>query len=306
MADFQVESIRPYRHSGRFPASGVATILGLGAIGGFLLGFVYEEVNRRISLLPDIMLFVPPLVYGGIFAWGTAVLLKQFRVRHVQVATATALLVGLFAVYGQWNAHVRAFIPDAPLLVSPAEFWRVFARLYDEGSWTIEESGRLARGPFVALVWMAEAGFILFPVLKWPPELIRRTPYSEESQCWLDQEKSFDTLAEIFELDALAALRAGDITPLLHAKPRKRYSRKFARITLRYSPLCDRFCTLRVENIALKDDESKWVDPDPKRHMKERKTALTPELALPHAMRELVEQLAAPVVSTATPADQQK
>jgi hypothetical protein len=49
---------------------------------------------------------------------------------------------------------------------------------------------------------------------------------------------------------------------------------------------------MRVENIVLKDDEGRAFDPDEKRQLVERKTALTPELAIPYAMRELIEQLA--------------
>jgi hypothetical protein len=287
-----VETIRPYRHSGRFSPASVAIIVSLGAIASFLLGFAYEEASRWASILSDIARLLVALAYGAIFAVGTTWLLKRFRVRNVPVAVATAVVIGLLALYGQWNAHVHGFLPDAALLVPPSEFWRVFADLYDKGSWSIEESGDPARGPFVALVWMVEAGVILFPVIKWPAELIRRTPFSEESQCWLDQEKSFDSLDEIIDLGALARLEAGDITPLLHARPRKPHSEKFARITLWYSPKCDKFCTMRVENIAMKEAENLALSADPKRHMKERKTALTPGLALPHAMRELVEKLA--------------
>ncbi len=91
-------------------------------------------------------------------------------------------------------------------------------------------------------------------------------------------------MAQFTDEAELAALKAGNIAPLLAAKPRPAGSRFYAKLTLKYSAKCGDFFTIKLENVEVKAEKSGKPKVD--------STALTADLVLPGGMRELVERFA--------------
>ena len=110
--------------------------------------------------------------------------------------------------------------------------------------------------------------------------MIADLPFCEKNQCWLNEGKKIDTLEAFNDPEQQAAFKRGDLGPLLQAKPRTPDAAAFGRLTLKHSPRCDEFCTVRIENVTLKTDKNG--------NTSESKTELTRNLVLPKSMLALV------------------
>lgn len=110
--------------------------------------------------------------------------------------------------------------------------------------------------------------------------MISDLPFCEKNQCWLDEEKKIDTLEAFNDPEHQAAFKRGDLGPLIQAKPRTPNAAAFGRLTLKHSPRCDAFCTVRIENVTLKTDKNG--------NKAESKTELTRNLVLPQSMLALI------------------
>jgi hypothetical protein len=161
----------------------------------------------------------------------------------------------------------------------PGEILAGMKQLYEEGSWALH-SGDNVTGILLAIVWVVEAGIILGLSVVPTVRAIADTPFCEQNQCWLDEEKKISTIEAFTDPAQVAALRGGDLGPLLQAKPRAPESPTFGRLTLKHSSRCDVFCTVRIENIVTSIDKNGSVT--------EKKLELTRNLMLPRSMFELI------------------
>lgn len=248
---------------------------------GWPLGFAYGYLVKWIPFVYLNALIT--LGYGLVLGVVTGAVLKLCRVRNVPVAAVLASVVGVAANYFQWNGHVHALVDGMPWLIQPRELWAVMGFLYENGSWALRSGGNVT-GWFLASIWVIEAATILVLAVYLGTDPVRKTPYCEKSGSWLDEEKTFETLAAFTDAQELAALKAGDIAPVIAARPRPAESNTYAKLTLKYSPRCEEFFTILVENVSITFDKKG----EPKTETK----ALTADLVLPSEMRALVEQFA--------------
>jgi hypothetical protein len=285
----ELGNLRPYRHSGKFGIQALLLVPLVGALLAWPLGFGYAYLIKWIPIVYlNILITVG---YGFIIGFAVAATVKFCRVRNVFVASLLATVVGLLANYFQWNGHMHALLSGAPLFCAPAGIWGVMQQLFEHGSWAMRDGGNVT-GWFLVAVWVVEAAAILVLTVLVGTCTIRDTPYCEKSGCWLDEETKYDTLAAFTDQQQLAALRLGDISPVIEAKPREAGAPTFARLTLKHSPECEEFFTLLVSNVTLTTDK--------KGNVQENAKALTKDLVLPREMRELVERFAS--ITPANPA----
>ena len=92
--------------------------------------------------------------------------------------------------------------------------------LYTRGSWALK--GTVVTGVPLAIVWAIEALLMVGLTTLVAAVNIAITPYCEENGCWLDEEKTIDTVSAFTDPDQLASLKQGDLQPLTHANPRRR------------------------------------------------------------------------------------
>jgi hypothetical protein len=274
-------TIHAYKHSGKFSFAGPVAAIAIALIAALPLGMVYAYAVKWIPIvyLNVLMTAGYGLAFGAMTMW----VLKRTKVRNTAVAALVALIVGLIALYGAWNGHFHALWEDPPLVAPPLAIWVLMQVLYEAGSWSLRGSDNVSGIP-LAIVWIIEGGVILVLTVVTAAEKIRSTPFCEATQRWLDRERKLDTLAPFSDPAQLAALKSGDVAPLLDAKPRESNSPAFARVTLRDAEGCDTFCTMELENVTVtRDSEGK---------QKEKTDSITGQLVLPHAMRDLVEKFA--------------
>ena len=279
----ELGNLRPYRHSGEFGLSALL-VLPLGAaVLGWPLGFAYGYLIKWIPFV-YLNIFIV-LGYGAALGAASDYLLQKCHVRNVVVAFVLSALVGVAAIYFQWNGHMNALFDEDPLFCPPSEIWSAMQFLYEHGSWSIgRHSTGNVTGVMLAGVWVCEAAGIVATILYFGTDSARTIPYCEKSRVWLDESKKYDTLAFFSDAAQQAALAAGDIAPVIEARPREAGATQFARLILKHSPKCEEFFTLKVENVTLTTNKKGEVE--------EKTHELTKDLILPREMRELIERFA--------------
>jgi hypothetical protein len=259
---------------------GPVLVLLAAVIVAIPLGMLYSYLLKWIPFIYLHFL----ITFGYAFAFGflTMLMLKLGKVRNGPVAVLCGITVGLIAWYFNWNGHVHTLVSGVPWVLTPRQVWAVVKILYAKGSWAI---GFYNHDPLtgvpLAIVWLVEGIAIVGITTLVGYGSFDSTPYCEQHNCWLDQEKVMDKL-DAFTLPAhLAAFQVGDIAPLEEARPRVPASGRFARLTLRHSPACDDVCTLSIANID--------VAPDKNGKPVEKATPLMTNLLVPKSMFEYLE-----------------
>jgi hypothetical protein len=273
-----------YRHSGKFAVRGPILAVLSALILWFPLGFAYSYLIKWIPLI--YINFLATMGYGFAVGIVTGWILKAGKVRNTAVAMITTFAAGLISLYYAWNAHIHAMFQGAPVLSTPSQLKIGMELLYNTGSWGIGHSGNNLTGIPLAIVWIGEALIILGLALLACWGIIADTPYCEETRCWLDQELKISTLQAFTDPAHVAAFKSNDLGPLIEAKPRQPASAAFARVTLKHSPRCQNFFTVRVENISEKTNK--------KGETTQTTVKLTPrDLVVPHSMFELIKKFEA-------------
>ncbi len=276
MSDTTLET---YRHSGKFNPAALAAALGVAVVVGIPLGLVYAYLLRWIPFI--YVNFLLTFGYGFAFGWLTSRILKAGRVRHATVAGVTSLGAGLIALYFDWSGHIHALVDGAPWILRPDQIVAVIPALYQEGTWTIKSV--TVSGISLAMVWLVEAAIIVGVAALIPYSLVRDTPYSEKSQCWLDEEKTINTLELITDDAQVTAIKSGDLMPVIAARPKVEGAASFTRLVLKRAAVAKDFCTVRVQDVT--------VSLDSKGNVNEKTKDLTQDLILPASMFELVAKL---------------
>jgi len=274
------DTLRVYRHSGKFTLQGLALPLGAAAVAGWPLGLAYAFLTHWIPFIYFNVLLA--FGYGAAFGWLGVWLLKLGKVRNTALTVLCGALVGAIALYFEWNGHLTLLFKPAPWLLAPDQIRRGIAYLYEHGSWSLH-SGDPVTGVPLGLVWAAEAAIIVGMSIVLPYGFIATTPFCEQAQCWLDEEKKIDTLAVFTDAAQIGALGAGDIQPIVDAKPRPAGALSFARISLKRSPQSTQLATVRVQNV--------FIEIAGKGNAKEKVQPLTGDLIILPSMFEIIAQL---------------
>ena len=283
------DTLETYRHSGKFNAPALGLAVGAAVAVGVPLGLAYAYAVRWIPFI--YINFFVTLGYGFAFGWLTTRILKAGHVRNTMLAALSGLAAGLIALYCEWSGHIHVVFEDAPWFLRPDEVVRGVKLLYESGSWTFHNQA--VTGIPLAIVWLIEAGIIVGLAAAMPFGSVGDTPYCEQSKCWLDEEKKIDTLETITDAAPLAALKAGDIMPIVQAKPKAEGAAVFTRLLLKRSEKCQKFCTLRVQDIT--------VSIDSKGNVKEKVENLSGDLIIPASMFDLIAQFEHFTPQTAPP-----
>jgi hypothetical protein len=283
------ETFQVYKHSGKFGVHGPILALLISIAVGLPLSIAYAYIVKWIPFV--YVTFLATIGYGLVFGFIGGYFLRLGNVRNTSVAFLTGLLCGLAASYLSWSGYLFAIITEKTPVYWPDQIFRAMQILYEHGSWGMHNSGPVNGVPLV-IVWVVEAALIIGFTTMTAFGMVAATPYCEVNQCWLDKEKKIDTLESFTDPEQLAAFKAGDLAPLSKAKPKISGAQVFARLTLKHSPKCDIFYTIRIQDVVIERDKNG----NPKEKVKD----ITKDLMLPHAMFELIakfENFTAPATS---------
>lgn len=278
-----LEKYEAYRHSGKFGVHGPAIAFFAAIPLALLLGIAYGYI---IKWIPFIYInFFVTVGYGAAFGFGAGLVLKLCKVRNNWVALGTGLAVGLLALYFDWNGHIIALAPSSekiPWVLMPGQITEVMGFLYDNGTWGFRSGGPVT-GILLGIVWFIEAAMIVGLAVLVPWSMISDTPFCEDNQCWLDEEKKIDTLEPITNPETLAQLQGGYLSVLNNVAPKVPGASDFTRVTVKHSANTDRFFTVKVENVITETDKEGKSS--------EKTTVLTQDLMLPGPATEFIKHL---------------
>jgi len=271
------QKFEAYRHSGKYSMKGPVLAVLLSAVAALALGLLYTKLMQWIPLI--YFNFLLTAGYGFAFGWVIAKILRSTKTRNTAVAVICGLIGGMFALYGEWSAHIRNLFEVKSLLLMPDQVFVGMQVLYEFGSWSLK-GGDAVSGVLLGIVWVAEAVTIIGFSVVLPYKAIADVPFCERNQCWLDEERNIDTLASFVDPGHLQTFRNGDLAPLAEAVPRPLGSVEFTRLTMKSSAMTDDFCTVIVANVTqTTDKEGKTT---------EKVKELTSQLVLPKLMLEMI------------------
>ena len=272
------DTLETYKPSGKFTALSLIGPPGAAVLAAFPLGLLYSLVLRWIPFVYINLLAT--CAYAFSLGWLAQSAIKRTHLRHAGLATAVGAAVGFIGLYFEWSGFVYAVWEDGPLFSPPGHILAAVAYLYEHGSWGMKSGGNVT-GLLLAFVWVCEAAVIVgFPLLM-ARGFVLDTPYCEKSRSWLDEEKRIDTLEAVTDPLQREALKSGDISPVVNAKPRGG-GPVHTRLLLKRSPRSGVFCTVRVQEVSTETDKDGKV--------KSSTADLTGYLILPASMFDLIAQ----------------
>ena len=271
------ETFQTYRHSGKFGIHGPVLAILAAIVLGWPLGIAYAYLIKWIPIV--YVNFLVTCGYGAVFGGLTAWLLKVAKVRNNPVAFLTSVAVGIIVFYFAWSGYIFMLTDAEMKVASPGNIINTMKILYPLGTWSLR-GGEPVSGIMLGIAWAAEAcGIILLAIIV-GIGLVTKTPYCEESRCWLDKTKHIDTLGPFADPNQRAAFAAGDLSPLTAARPKVPGTENFTRLTLKYSPKCNILYTVRIQDATITTDKHG----NPKTNV----TPITKDLVLPHSMFDLI------------------
>ena len=233
-----------YKHSGRVPFAGLCWALIVGALVAVPLGVVYAFGTNYIPIV--YVNFLLTLALGAAIGGAVGLGAKVGRVRNVPVASLAGAAMGLVGLYVAWATDpVARFGGDDALaqlgitwLFDPRALWVYMQIFYENGFWGMSD-GAPVSGIFLGIVWLAEAGMILFCSAKIPATILADKPFCETCNQWATIESDVQRLvAGPEQQGALNRLLTGDLQALAQLERTPGDSGPYLRLDLATCGLC--------------------------------------------------------------------
>ena len=209
-----------YKHSGRVPLAGLCWALIAGCLVAVPLGVVYSYGTNWIPIV--YVNFLLTLVLGAAIGGAVGLGASAGRIRNVPVASLAGAAMGLVGLYVAWAADpIARFGQEEAMmqlgiawLFDPRVLWAYMQIFYENGFWGMSD-GNPVSGIFLGIVWLVEAGIILFVAAKIPATMLADKPYCETCNQWATIESDVQRLVATPEQQgALNRLLTGDLQSL--------------------------------------------------------------------------------------------
>jgi hypothetical protein len=245
-----------YHPSGTSPFSGIILTLAAGIAGGSILGAVYAFSNHHDPLIYINILLAG--IFGTALGWLLSACVRRFRIRSVAVAAIIGIIAFSAAYAVHWAFYISTVLVDfadgfssfdiktiadiaCSYLANPRDAVEMIMEINRNGVWSISgrssSGGAAVSGIALAAIWIAEAVFILYFVVKQPAEQAGK-PYSERMDKWLDAQRLGAFVPFVEDKKAFEnALASGDFSSLETPMPfqEEGYTR-YATVTLYPDP----------------------------------------------------------------------
>lgn len=201
-----------YRHSGSVPLGGFLSTFLIGTTAAAIGGIIYAYA---IYYVPIIYLNLLLTVGFGI-AMGALVgaMARRGCIRNTFVVAVLGLGAGIVGVYAAWVGTMLALgLADGLRTADPMRIMTVMKFLYMVGYW--EFHGDTLKGVPLALVWLLEAGTIVFLATRSARAAIAQLPFCERCGQWTETEQGVQHLLLRPEDEiALDRITAGHVATL--------------------------------------------------------------------------------------------
>jgi hypothetical protein len=249
-----------YRHSGSISYSGILIASAAGIAAAVVLGIIYSFAIVHIPFAK--LHFVLTMFYGALIGlavgWGA----KIGKIRSVFIAATYGFACGLVGLYVAWAVDLiaRVIIPDNGvwpmdylLAFSPDVLLDYIKQFYEHGAWGMR-GGEILKGPFLGVIWAAEAIVIVGGATFFAPMRIKDHPFCETCKHWTTI-KPVGTKLSLRDVErTLPALLSGDVTALSDFSAADT-EQLYLELELASCPTCDESHYLSVFQVAMTIDK---------------------------------------------------
>lgn len=247
-----MQTDRYYRHSGRFPPLAAAAALVAGLLACVPLAFAYSYIIVYIPVIGTITVFLT-IGYGALAGFVAGLAMQRAKVRSRVVSLATAIPVGIFALWASWVTWVYAILrrSDADvglldLVLDPAALWRVILIINEKGAWNLK--GMAPTGGVLWALWGIEAAIILGLGVTVGLGMVRE-PFCEACNRWCAEVKGIAVLGSTSKDEIVPRLEQGDYAVLREPPPPTEAA--YTRIDLHQCPSCKGTTTLTATGVTV-------------------------------------------------------
>ncbi len=282
--------MQTYKHSGVAPVGSLIKCLLAGLAAAAIGAFVYAWATQWIPII--YLNLLGTLAFGWLVGWIVGVLANLGRVRNSLVVGAIAAFCMTVGLWAYWGASIWA-MGGTELGVSawsPLVLLAFAQHLYENGSWGFK-NGAPVTGPFLAGIWLLEAGTLYYMSVKQALGQVR-IPYCEQCGEWTEVElavAAFDATGQepVWQrviTDDLPAL--GEVPLLVEDKS------NYVRLDFAKCPKCEHsnFMTLQAVSITVNN----------KGETKTKEKTLISHGVLTAEQSEIIRHLAAMAVEETT------
>lgn len=204
-----------YRHSGRSTPMGLPLTVVGGTAAAAMLGVVYTYLTVWIPFI--YVLFLVTIGFGFSLGWVTFFLAKAGKVRSTGATALAGLFVGLVGLFVAWAVDMparlgRAGVEGVDFTLHPSAVLSYIGQLLETGSWTI--GPWQPTGFFLGVVWLIEAGIIVFFAMGIPGSSMGSSMFCEACDTWGEKENVPHRLSADRAEELVGRLQAGDFAVL--------------------------------------------------------------------------------------------
>ena len=240
---------RYYRPSGIFPLTGVAMMLGGGAV-----------VAAVVSIIYALLIFYNPFIYinfvGAMFlggaAGGAAMYAGKFgKVRNPTVYLFAGIALGVFATYLSWVWYIWVLTDYEAFLFSPAAILMLLQEIASDGMWSL--SSWTPTGLALYAFWLVEAGIIIYFSAFLAVGL--DTPFCEACGEWTKEEENVVVLENTENELLKQALEENHFEVLQQLPKADPSSSDSLHVNLHTCPRCSDSNYLAIRQVVVTQDE---------------------------------------------------
>jgi hypothetical protein len=207
-----------YRHSGSISYSGILIASAAGVATAVVLGVIYSFAIVNIPFAK--LHFVLTMFYGTLIGFAVGWGAKVGKIRSVFIAAAYGFACGLVGLYVAWAVDLiaRVILPgNLPISIwsafSPDVLLDYMKQFYDQGAWGMR-GGENLKGPFLGVIWVAEAIVIVGGAAFFAPMRIKDHPFCEACSQWTTIRPVGTNLSLRNAETTLPALLSGEVAAL--------------------------------------------------------------------------------------------
>ncbi|NRB52384.1 MAG: hypothetical protein HRU41_32285 [Saprospiraceae bacterium] len=174
-----------YQESGKTNPMGISLALIAGLAAASVLGFVYAYATFYIPFI--YFNFLLTYFFGFSIGYAVGKVGSLGKVRNSRVLLLSALAMGVIGIFFAWVFWISAASGGELMSFNMNTTWFFIQLIAMEGAWSI--FGFTPTGGALYLIWIVEAGIILFGVIAAVGAGMGSKPYCESCDQWLNTQK---------------------------------------------------------------------------------------------------------------------
>lgn len=249
--------MQTYQPSGAVPVTGLAITMAAGFITAGVTALVYAWVNAYVPLIYVSFLFT--LGFGALVGFSVGQGAMLGKIRNQLIVGVLGVASGLVGLYLAWAFEPLARLSalgaediDVGLLEWDPSFLSTYiGYYYENGFWSFGRSSETAvTGIPLVIVWLAEAGIVLFFSWSIAVNTTNNSVFCEQCNAWVPEHLGVQKLSSggVYG-GGLERIAAGDLTPLTEWERAGPADKTYARLDVWQCPTCSNCNYFSIQHV---------------------------------------------------------